>query len=178
MLGITDAAGQPVFPTGGTRVRAYPAPHFAIADGGAAGREAGLTADDGFVYLHLRRGRRRSAAVHQQAGQKLDAVAKAHFAPLRATRPVGVTLQIDEGPEVFDASNSLLHSLCASTAATACGASGRRGGRMGDGLATAACSATRTGLAAPFLRSLRLTRRMHGWRCVANLLPVRRGVGL
>jgi len=44
-------------------------------------------------------------------GQKLEAVAKAHFAPLLATRPVGVTLQIDEGPEVFDAKNSSLHPL-------------------------------------------------------------------
>ena len=117
MLSVTDEAGQSVFPTGGTRVLAYPAPHFAVADGGAAGRAAGFTADYGFVYLHLRMGRGRSAAVHLQAGQRLDAVAKAHFAPLLATRPVGVTLQIDEGPEVFDARNSSLHPLFASTAA-------------------------------------------------------------
>ena len=111
MLTVTDEAGKQVFPTGGTRVLAYPAPHFAVADGGAAGRAAGFTADYGFVYLNLRMARGRSAAVHLQAGQKLEAVAKAHFAPLLATRPVGVTLQIDEGPEVFDAKNSSLHPL-------------------------------------------------------------------
>lgn len=72
-------------------------------------RPAGFDADYGFVCLHLRMGRGRSAAVHLQAGQKLDAVVKAHFAPLLVTRPVGVTLQIDEGPEVFDAKNSSLH---------------------------------------------------------------------
>ena len=111
MLGVTDEAGAPVFPTGGTRVLAYPAPHFAVADGGAAGRAAGFEADYGFVYLNLRMGRGRNAAVHLQAGQKLEAVAKAHFAPLFPVRPIGVTLQIDEGPEVFDAKNSSLHPL-------------------------------------------------------------------
>ena len=111
MLSVTDEAGAPVFPTGGTRVLAYPAPHFAVADGGAAGRAAGFEADYGFVYLNLRMGRGRSAAVHLQAGQKLEAVAKALFAPLFPVRPIGVTLQIDEGPEVFDAKNSSLHPL-------------------------------------------------------------------
>ena len=111
MLGVRDEAGNPVFPTGGTRVLAYPAPHFAVADGGAAGRAAGLGGDYGFVYLHLRMGRGRSAAVQQQLGQRLGAVAKAHFAPLFASQPIGVTLQIDEGAEVFDAKHSTLHPL-------------------------------------------------------------------
>ena len=113
MLTITDETGKQVFPTGGTRVLAYPAPHFAVADGGAAGMAAGLGGDYGFVYLNLRMGRGRSAAVHADAGRRLEAAAKAHLAPLLATRPVGVTLQIDEGPEVFDARNSSLHPLFA-----------------------------------------------------------------
>ena len=111
MLGVKDEVGKQVFPTGGVRVLAYPAPHFAVADGGAAGRAAGQAADYGFVYLNLRMGRGRSAAVQQLAGQRLEAVAKAHFAPQLAQRPIGVTLQIDEGPEVFDAKNSSLHPL-------------------------------------------------------------------
>ena len=37
MLTITDEENKSVFPKGGTRVLAFPAPHFAIADGGAAG---------------------------------------------------------------------------------------------------------------------------------------------
>ena len=41
MLAVRDDDGAQVFPTGGTRVLAYPAPHFAVADGGAAGRAAG-----------------------------------------------------------------------------------------------------------------------------------------
>jgi hypothetical protein len=51
MLAQRDEAGKPVFPPGGTRVLAYPAPHFAMADGGAAGRLRAGIGDYGFVYL-------------------------------------------------------------------------------------------------------------------------------
>ena len=57
--------------------------------------------------------------MHQAVGRALEAGAKAPFAPLLATRPggpIGVTLQIDEGPEVFDAKNSSLHPLFAKRA--------------------------------------------------------------
>ena len=36
MLAQRDEADKPVFPPGGTRVFAYPAPHFAVSDGGTA----------------------------------------------------------------------------------------------------------------------------------------------
>ena len=115
MLAQRDEAGGPVFPPGGVRVLAYPAAHFAVADGGAAGRAAGHQAGKGgeyaFVYLNLRMARGRSAAVQQGVGRALEAVCQAHFASQLASRPIGVTLQIDEGPEVFDAKNSSLHPL-------------------------------------------------------------------
>jgi len=111
MCAQRDEAGRPVFPTGGVRVLAYPAPHFAVADGGAAGRAAGGTGDYAFVYLNLRMGRGRSAATQQAVGRALEASVQAHFAPLLASRHLGVTLQIDEGPEVFDAKHSSLHPL-------------------------------------------------------------------
>ncbi len=111
MLAQRDEADRPVFPPGGVRVLAYPARHFAVADGGAAGRAAGMAAEYAFVYLNLRMARGRSAVVHQAVGRALEATAKAHFAPQFGTRPIGVTLQIDEGPEVFDARNSSLHPL-------------------------------------------------------------------
>ena len=72
MLAQRDEAGKPVFPPGGTRVLAYPAPHFAISDGGAAGRAAGGDGDYGFAYLNLRMGRGRSEAVQQGVGQRAD----------------------------------------------------------------------------------------------------------
>lgn len=99
-----DESGKAVFPTGGVRVLAYPAAHYSVADGDAS-------RDYAFVYLQLRMARGRSAAVHQSVGQALEAVAKAHFAPQLASRYIGVTLQIDEGPEVFDAKNSSIHPL-------------------------------------------------------------------
>lgn len=111
MLTVKDEAGKQVFPTGGTRVLAYPAPHFAVADGGAAGQAAGGTGDYAFVYLNVRMGRGRSPATQQRAGQTLSDVAQAFFAPVIAQRHIGITLQIDEGPEVFDAKHSNLHPL-------------------------------------------------------------------
>ena len=111
MLSVKDEADQQVFPTGGTRVLAYPAAHHAVADGGAAGRAAGGNGDYAFVYLNLRMGRGRSEATQQRVGESLLAVAKTFFAPVMAQRHIGITLQIDVGPEVFDAKHSNLHPL-------------------------------------------------------------------
>lgn len=111
MLTVRDEQGRQVFPTGGARVLAYPAAHWAIADGGAAGEAAGKGGDYAFVYLNLRMGRGRSAAVHKLAGSTLEAVVRQHFADQLQSRPIGLTLQIDEGPEIFDAKVSSLHPL-------------------------------------------------------------------
>ena len=102
MLAQRDETGAPVFPTGGTRVFAYPAAHFAVADG---------SGDHGFIYLNLRMGRGRSESVHRRVGEALVATARSHVAPLLAARHVGITLQIDVGAEVFDAKLGNLHPL-------------------------------------------------------------------
>ena len=102
MLAVGDESGQAVFPTGGVRVLAYPAAHSAVADG---------SGQHGFAWLNLRMGRGRSEAVKLRAGEALTATARAHFAPLLARRRCGLTLQIDEGPEVFDAKFGNLHPL-------------------------------------------------------------------
>ena len=102
LLAVRDENGAQVFPTGGVRVLAYPAAHFAVADG---------SVDAGFVYIQLRMGRGRSAAVQQATGNALRAAAATHMAPLLAARAVGLTLQIDEGPEVFDAKFGNLHAV-------------------------------------------------------------------
>jgi len=106
MQAVQDEAGKPVFPTGGIRVLAYPAAHHAVADVSVHG-----AADFGFCYLNVRMGRGRSTATQQAAGQALTDCARAHFAPLLATRKVGLTLQVDEGAEVFDAKFGNLHPL-------------------------------------------------------------------
>jgi 5-carboxymethyl-2-hydroxymuconate isomerase len=113
LLTVRDEQDRPVFPTGGTRVLAFPAAHWAIADGGAAGEAAGRGGDYAFVYLNLRMAQGRSAAVHQRTGQTIEAVAKAHFAAHLAGRAIGITVQVDEGHEVFDAKNSSIHPLFA-----------------------------------------------------------------
>ncbi len=111
MLSVRDEQDKQVFPTGGVRVFAYPAAHYAIADGGAAGRAAGGSGDYGFVYLNLRMARGRSSEVKERVGRTLEDAAMQHLQPLLEHGHVGVTLQVDEGQEAFDAKNSSLHPL-------------------------------------------------------------------
>jgi 5-carboxymethyl-2-hydroxymuconate isomerase len=85
-------------------VLAYPAAHSAVADG---------TRDYLFVYLNLRMGRGRSAAVHKAVGDAVTAAAKDHLQPLFASRHIGLTVQVDEGQELYDARNSTIHPLFA-----------------------------------------------------------------
>jgi 5-carboxymethyl-2-hydroxymuconate isomerase len=106
-----DDEDEQVFPPGGTRVLAFPAAHYAVADDGAAGRAAGGSGDYAFVYLNLRMGSGRSRTVQEHTGDALLAKARAHFAPLFAKRHLGITLQIDEGHEVYNAKHSNLHPL-------------------------------------------------------------------
>lgn len=103
MLAQRDEADKPVFPIGGTRVLAYPAAHYAVADG---------QADYAFVYLNLRMAAGRSEAVKKKAGDDLLNTVRAHFAPLFDQRHIGITLQIDESPgQVYDGKHSNLHPL-------------------------------------------------------------------
>jgi 5-carboxymethyl-2-hydroxymuconate isomerase len=103
MLAVKDEEGKQVFPTGGTRVLAYPAAHYAVADG---------KQDYAFVYLNLRMAGGRSAATKKRAGDALLAVATAHFDPMMKERLIGITLQVDESPgQVYDGKHSNLHPL-------------------------------------------------------------------
>ena len=97
-----DGSGVRLFPTGGTRVLAYPAARFTVADGAP---------DRAFVYIHVRIARGRERALVDAAGEALMAAVRAHFAGLLATRALGITLQIDEGAPVFDAKHGTLHPL-------------------------------------------------------------------
>lgn len=111
MLSVRDENERQVFPTGGTRVLAYPASHFALADGGAAGEAAGKGSDYAFVYMNVRMAKGRSPWVHERVGEALKSCVQSRFAAQLATRPIGITVQIDEGHEVFDAKISSLHPL-------------------------------------------------------------------
>ncbi|KAH1267916.1 hypothetical protein KXX48_000487, partial [Aspergillus fumigatus] len=84
-------------------VYAYPAAHYAVADG---------KADYAFVYLNIRMAAGRSEAVKKKAGDELLADVRAHFAPIFDKRHIGITLQIDESPgQVYDGKHSNLHPL-------------------------------------------------------------------
>lgn len=107
MLAARDESGQAVFPTGGTRVLAYPAARHAVADG---------SGDHAFAYFNLRIAPGRSAAVHQAIGEALAGTIREHLGPLLARRPLGLTLQIDEEQGVFDAKLGNLHALFAAKA--------------------------------------------------------------
>jgi 5-carboxymethyl-2-hydroxymuconate isomerase len=103
MLTIRDEAGKPVFPTGGTRVLAYPAAHYAVADG---------KGDYAFIYLNLRMASGRSDNVKKEVGDSLLSCAKTHFAPVFERRLIGMTLQVDESAgQVYDGKHSTLHPL-------------------------------------------------------------------
>ena len=64
MLSVRDEQGAQVFPTGGTRVLAYPAAHYAVADG---------SGDHGFIYFNVRMAqgpqRRRAPGRRRDAGR-------------------------------------------------------------------------------------------------------------
>ena len=83
----------PLFPVAGTRVMAWPAPHFAVADG---------QPDRAFVYLNLRITAGRSDALKKRAGDAVLASASAHLDAVFARHAVGLTLQIDEGAPVYE----------------------------------------------------------------------------
>jgi 5-carboxymethyl-2-hydroxymuconate isomerase len=98
-----DEAGAPLFPVGGTRVLAYPARVYAVADG---------KADYRFCYINIRIASGRSQAAKKQAGDAVLGKVKARFASAFEKHHVGVTLQIDESPgQVYDAKHSNVHTL-------------------------------------------------------------------
>ena len=98
-----DEAGARLFPVGGTRVLAYPAQAYAVADG---------KGDYAFCYINIRIAAGRSEAAKKKSGDGVLALAQAAFASAFAGGPVGVTIQIDESPgQVYDAKHSNLHSL-------------------------------------------------------------------
>jgi 5-carboxymethyl-2-hydroxymuconate isomerase len=103
MLALKDEDDKQVFPTGGTRVLAYPSAHHAVADG---------SGDFAFVYLNLRMGRGRTQATQTHAGDAVLACAKAHFEPIMKHHYIGITVQVDESPgQVYDGKHSNIHPL-------------------------------------------------------------------
>jgi 5-carboxymethyl-2-hydroxymuconate isomerase len=98
-----DEGGGPLFPPGGTRVMAYPAAHYAVADG---------KQDYAFVYINVKIAGGRSAAAKTRAGDAMMEKVKARFASLFERKLIGITLQIEESPgQVYDGKYNNLHPL-------------------------------------------------------------------
>jgi 5-carboxymethyl-2-hydroxymuconate isomerase len=93
LVTLKDAAGALVFPLYGTRVLAYPAAQYAVADG-----EQGRA----FVYLHMRITPGRSADLVQTIGDTLLSAAREHLAPVMDQLPLRLTLHIDATPPGYE----------------------------------------------------------------------------
>lgn len=103
LIAVRDEKGGPLFPVGGTRVLAYPAQVYAVADG---------KDDYGFCYINIRIAAGRSDAKKKEAGDAVLAKVQARFAVAFERKHIGVTVQIDESPgQVYDAKHSNLHPL-------------------------------------------------------------------
>ena len=102
LIAQRDEKGAPVFPPGGTRVLAYPAQHFAVADS---------ERDYAFAYLNLRMKKGRTEATQKRVGEALLETARATFEPIQGRRLVGVTVNIDVGEEVYDGKLNNIHPL-------------------------------------------------------------------
>lgn len=103
LIALRDEHGGPLFPIGGTRVLAYPAQVFAVADGND---------DYGFCYVNVRIAAGRSDAKKKEAGDAVLAQVRARFSSAFEKKHIGVTVQVDESPgQVYDAKHSNLHTL-------------------------------------------------------------------
>jgi 5-carboxymethyl-2-hydroxymuconate isomerase len=99
LVALRNDDGGPLFPVTGTRVMAWPAPHFAVADG---------QPERAFIYLLLRITPGRNEAMKKRAGDALLASTTAHLENVFAQHAVGLTLQIDEGHPVYEGKSNNL----------------------------------------------------------------------
>jgi 5-carboxymethyl-2-hydroxymuconate isomerase len=92
MLVALQGESGPLFPVAGTRVMAWPAPHFAVADG---------QADRAFIFMLARIAPGRSNELKKMAGEALLATATEHLLPLLATHAIGLTVEMEEGAPFY-----------------------------------------------------------------------------
>jgi 5-carboxymethyl-2-hydroxymuconate isomerase len=90
LLSMRNKDGKRVYPPGGTRVMAFPAAHWAVAD---------CEQDYPFIYLNLRIFGGRTPEVLKATGDGILEETKRILAPVIEKRPIGITLQIDETPK-------------------------------------------------------------------------------
>jgi 5-carboxymethyl-2-hydroxymuconate isomerase len=88
-----------IFPLGGTRVRAYRAEDYLIADGHP---------DNTFVHIVMRIGHGRDLETRRRAGDAIFEAACANLATVYDAVPLGISFEIQEiGPELAYRKNNL-----------------------------------------------------------------------
>ena len=93
--------GEPVFPIGGTRVRAFAADAWSIADGAA---------DTAYVHAALKAGAGRSEATMRATGDALFELMKTHFAGHRERMGLALSLEVGEFSEAGTWKHNNLHA--------------------------------------------------------------------
>jgi 5-carboxymethyl-2-hydroxymuconate isomerase len=89
-----------VFPLGGVRIRAHRTERYRIAD---------KHPDNGFVHVTALIGHGRPLDVQQRAGEQLFDTLRAHLAPLFASSPLAISLNIQELHSVLNFKQNNLH---------------------------------------------------------------------
>ncbi len=108
MAGLCEALRRamtelPVFPAAGVRVRATPAPHYAIADGNPA---------HGYIDISVRLRAGRSQADKEAATSALFDVAQGFIAPVMARQPIALSFEMrDIDPALSPKSGSIRDHL-------------------------------------------------------------------
>ena len=82
-----------VFPLAGARTRAICIDDYLIVDGHP---------DNAFVHVTLKIGHGRDEAVKKRAGERIFAALQQALAPVMASRPLGITMQIEEADPVLN----------------------------------------------------------------------------
>ncbi len=115
MAVVRDAAlATGLFPIGGTRVRAYRADDYLIADGHP---------DNSFVHIVMRVGHGRQPDVLQSAGDAIFAAACTSLAGLYDSSPLGISFEMQEiEPRLAYRKNNLHQRVKARRAQFAAGA--------------------------------------------------------
>jgi 5-carboxymethyl-2-hydroxymuconate isomerase len=111
-----SALATGIFPLGGTRVRAYKADHYLVADGHP---------DNAFVHIVMRIGHGRDLDTRKRAAGAIFEAACANLAALYDSAPLGISFEMQEiGPELAYRKNNL-HEYVKKREAHGAGAKGK-----------------------------------------------------
>jgi 5-carboxymethyl-2-hydroxymuconate isomerase len=105
-LGARFRQSGEVFPIGGVRVRAIGYDDYDVGDG---------SPENGFVVLTCKIGAGRTAAVKKAFFDDVFELVKAHLAELYSTRPLSITLYVEEIEEGSSYKHNNLHARAAPT---------------------------------------------------------------